>query len=87
MKLIYDGVSRTILITLITNGKRPFNMARLSHTIHSTYSHTNKILKVQREQGLVNFQKVGRDIIITLTEKGRKVAELFKEMQEIVEDE
>lgn len=45
-----------------------------------TYSHTVHLLQKMKKAKLVEFEKKGRLKLVTLTEKGEKIAELFKEL-------
>ncbi|UCD02730.1 MAG: helix-turn-helix transcriptional regulator [Candidatus Aenigmatarchaeota archaeon] len=47
----------------------------LSRETNCTYSHTIKILDVLKDQGLVNFEKVGRIKKVKLTSDGWDVAQ------------
>lgn len=63
-----------ILISLKTS-KDSIYATILSRETNCTYSHTIKILNVLRNQGLVEFEKVGRIKEVKLTQDGWDVAQ------------
>lgn len=63
-----------ILISLKTS-KESIYATILSRETNCTYSHTIKILDVLRDQGLVEFEKVGRIKKVRLTQDGWDVAQ------------
>ncbi len=63
-----------ILISLKTS-KESIYATILSRETNCTYSHTIKILNVLRDQGLVEFDKVGRIKKVKLTPDGWEVAQ------------
>ncbi len=75
-----------ILISLKTS-KDSMYATILSRETNCTYSHTIKILNVLRDQGLVQFDKVGRIKKVKLTPEGWDVAQnlesLTKKLEQI----
>ncbi|MBT5022045.1 DUF2250 domain-containing protein [Candidatus Woesearchaeota archaeon] len=64
----------TLLITL-NNAKSDIYASNLAKQIDCTYSHVVKILQQMEDAGLIEFDKQGRLKLLTLTKKGREVAE------------
>lgn len=56
----------------------------LAKEVDCTYSHAVKILQTLEELGLVNFEKKGRIKIISLTKKGKDVADNIENIQKLV---
>lgn len=55
----------------------------LAKEVDCTYSHTVKILQEMERAKLVNFEKQGRVKIITLTDKGDKIAENIEKIRSL----
>ena len=49
--------------------------SNLAKNVDCTYSHVVKVLKQFEQNGLIKFEKKGRLKLLTLTEKGARVAE------------
>jgi predicted transcriptional regulator len=77
-----------ILISLKTS-KDSIYATILSRETNCTYSHTIKILNVLKDQGLVQFDKVGRIKKVRLTPDGWDVAQnlegLMKKFEQVAE--
>ena len=72
---IYLAASTSILTLLRTKHDLfKFKIARLANC---TNPHTNSILKKFMKMGLTIEKKVGRRIYVTLSEKGKQVADNF----------
>lgn len=71
--LLRDKPAR-ILLSLKTS-KGSIYATILSRETNCTYSHTIKILEILKEQGLVEFEKVGRIKKVQLTPDGWDVAQ------------
>ena len=56
----------------------------LAKEVDCTYSHAVKILQTLEQLGLVAFEKQGRIKIITLTKKGKEVADHIEAIRKIV---
>jgi predicted transcriptional regulator len=68
-----------ILISLKTS-KDSIYATILSRETNCTYSHTIKILNVLREQGLVQFDKIGRIKKVKLTPDGWDIAQSLESL-------
>ncbi|MAG39191.1 hypothetical protein CMO90_03835 [Candidatus Woesearchaeota archaeon] len=62
-----------MLVTLL-NKSHDIYASLLAKTIDCTYSHVVKILQAMNRAGLVSFEKQGRLKVLTLTDKGKKIA-------------
>lgn len=60
-----------------TNTKYPSLLAKESRC---TYSHTVHLLQKMEKADLINFEKKGRLKLVSLTKKGEKVSELFRQI-------
>ena len=58
--------------------------SQISKEIDCTYAHTVKIVKEFDRLGIVTLEKSGRRKMIKLTEKGRNLANDFKNMQDVL---
>ncbi|MAH48335.1 hypothetical protein CMI37_21095 [Candidatus Pacearchaeota archaeon] len=56
----------------------------LAKEVDCTYSHAVKILQTLEQLGLVAFEKQGRIKIITLTKKGKEVADHIEAIRKLV---
>lgn len=56
--------------------------SKISEDIDSTYAHTVKIIAQLREFDVVNTEQNGRKKLLTLTDKGEKIAERMDELFE-----
>jgi DNA-binding MarR family transcriptional regulator len=52
----------------------------LAKEVDCTYSHTVRILQTLEKSGIVQFEKRGRQKIISLTKNGREIADTFKKL-------
>ena len=64
-----------MLLVRLFNAKSELYASSLAKQIDCTYSHVVKILQQMEESDLVKFNKQGRLKLLTLTKKGREVAE------------
>ena len=63
------------LLISLKNSKKTSYVSLLAKAIDCTYSHTVKLLSEFKKFGLVDFKKEGRIKYVTLTERGRDLAE------------
>ena len=64
-----------MMLINLRNSKNTIYASTLAKQIDCTYSHVVKILQSMQEEGLVDFDKQGRLKLLTLTQKGQKIAE------------
>jgi DNA-binding MarR family transcriptional regulator len=55
--------------------------SNLAKQVDCTYSHVVKILQQMQKHGLINFNKTGRLKLLSLTPKGREVAESIEKIR------
>ena len=60
------------------------NMYRLSRSGNMTYSCTNNNFKKFAEEGLIDLTRNGREIIVTLTDKGIELQLLLQKIMSIL---
>lgn len=65
------------LLLCLTRQSRSKYPSMLAKEAKCTYSHTVHLLQKMETQGLVSFEKKGRLKLVSLTDKGEQVAELF----------
>lgn len=68
-----------ILVSLSNPSKENYASA-LSTNVGCTYSHTVRLLQKFEDLGLIETEKKGRKKIMTLTDKGEKVASNLSEV-------
>ena len=81
-KTFFRKIPINIILSLKKN--KQLNASILSKDINSTYAYIVQNLGEFKEMGLVSSKKKGRQNIVTLTEKGNKVADLLHEIKEIL---
>ena len=72
-----------MLVTLY-NSDVEIYASSLAKNIDCTYSHVVKILQQMENEGLVNFEKRGRLKVLTLTKKGKDVAEHIDKIKNLL---
>ena len=65
----------TMMIVNLYNTDAEIYASSLAKNIDCTYSHVVKILQQMEKEGIVNFEKRGRLKVLTLTKKGKDIAE------------
>jgi len=58
--------------------------SKIAKEIDTTYAHIVKIMKEFEKLGLITAEKEGRKKIINLTDKGKKLANHFKGIHELL---
>lgn len=76
---------KPVRILVKLQSPQEYYASALSTEIDATYSHTVKILQRMQEHELVEFEERGRKKIVTLTEKGKKIAEVLRELLQVLE--
>lgn len=64
-----------MMLVNLKNAKDEIYASSLAKQIDCTYSHVVKILQEMEKSGLINFEKQGRLKLLTLTKKGKEIAE------------
>ncbi len=73
---------KPVKILVKLQSPQEYYASALSTEIDATYSHTVKILQRLEEYELVEFEERGRKKIVTLTERGAKLAKIFTELMD-----
>lgn len=73
-----------MMLVNLRNAKNEVYASNLAKQIDCTYSHVVKILQQMEESDLVKFNKQGRLKLLTLTKKGREVAEYIDKLLRIL---
>ncbi len=74
--------SKDIMLALAE--KDEWYIYELALKVASTYAHIFNIVKKLQQLGLVETVKKGRKRFIKLTDKGKKLAQLIKEIDELI---
>jgi predicted transcriptional regulator len=69
-----------MLVTLLTSNTEHY-ASSLAKVVDCTYSHIVKILNEMQKAGLIMFKKQGRLKVLTLTDKGKKVAQSIDDIR------
>jgi predicted transcriptional regulator len=64
-----------MMLVNLYNTKTEIYASSLAKVVDCTYSHVVKILQQMQKEGIVNFEKRGRLKVLTLTNKGKDIAE------------
>ncbi len=78
---IYNEVSREVLTFLLKREKE--NIHTLSLELKRAYLQLHNTVKFLETKGLVRTEKQGRERIVTLTEKGKEIANMLKKIEEV----
>ena len=84
-RMLFFVKPKTLLIELSKNGFVCYS-SKLARKSNITYSHSIKILKIFEEMGLVKSLKDGRTRPITITLKGKQIANHFIEIENILKN-
>ena len=63
-----------MMLVELKNAKSEVYASSLAKQIDCTYSHVVKILQEMQREGLVNFDKQGRLMLLSLTKNGNEIA-------------
>lgn len=83
-KKIFDVFFRekpAMMLVHLLNTNGEIYASTLAKTVDCTYSHVVKILQEMQKAGLVNFEKQGRLKLLTLTQKGKDVAQYIDKIR------
>ena len=69
---------------LIALYEKPKNITQISKKVGTTYSHTLKLLETLYDLEIIEFQKMGREKVVSLTKKGKKVLEKLSEFLTVI---
>ena len=84
---IFDVFFRTkpaMMLVTLNNAKNDMYASSLAKKIDCTYSHVVKILQLMKDAKLVNFDKKGRLKLLTLTKKGKDIAQHIDQIRQII---
>lgn len=73
-----------MLILLNSNNTKKY-ASIIAKGVDCTYSHTIRILQQFRKKGLIQFNKKGRLKEISLTDSGRKLADLLEKSMAVID--
>ena len=73
------------MLIFLNNAKGPAYSSVLAKNADCTYSHVVKVLKEMEEHGLVIFNKKGRLKLLSLTNKGKELAEALEKVKSILD--
>ncbi len=75
-----------MLLEMRRNSKSEIYASNLAKATDCTYSHVVKILKYMHKAGLVEFNKQGRLKLLSLTKKGKDVADNIDKINNLLSD-
>jgi predicted transcriptional regulator len=65
---------------LLSLSEKPLNISQLARKTGTTYSHTLKMLNILYENDIIEVKKIGREKIISITKKGKKILEKLSDL-------
>ena len=71
-----------MMLVNLKNANSGVYASSLAKTIDCTYSHVVKILQEMEKEGILNFEKQGRLKLLTLTQKGKRIASNIDQIRE-----
>lgn len=83
---LYLNEKPTKALLMIYNREGETFCREISEDIESTYAHTVKIVSKFKDLGVVNTRDKGRKKMLSLTEEGRRQAELLNELVKVLEE-
>ena len=75
------------LLIVLLHSKSKIYASVIAKEIDCTYSHVVKLLKILEKHDIVEFVKEGRLKYLSLTEKGKKLAEALDSAKQIINAE
>jgi len=79
---ILQKVGTEIVIYLKNNSKT--NLSEMGRDLHLSYSHLYYVIRDLEQRGVLRTEKAGREKIVELTENGEILAELLRNIKEIL---
>ena len=76
-KIFYNDVATRIIMSI----NKPKNISRITKDAKSTYAHVVNVIQILEEKKLLIRNKIGREAIVELTEKGIHLRQLLMEIQ------
>jgi DNA-binding MarR family transcriptional regulator len=73
-----------MMLINLYNAKNEVYASNLAKQVDCTYSHVVKILQQMQTAGLINFNKTGRLKLLSLTPKGKEVAENIEKIRSVL---
>ncbi len=74
----------TMLLVHLLNSKHELYASSVAKAIDCTYSHVVKILQEMEKADLIHFQRTGRLKLLSLTEKGRDIAQRIDKIRNLL---
>ena len=83
-KIIGKTIVIKILVYLIRNNKKKSFVGNLYRNINVTHGSVFKLVKRLEDEGLLVRKREGREGVLSLTKKGKIVAEKLQEIEEVL---
>ncbi len=80
--MLFREVPKKIILTLLEIGE--MNINDLTKEIDSSYSHVYNVIKEMNKKNIIKVDKKGREKILFLSDKGKKIAEKILEIEHIL---
>ncbi len=71
-------------IVIYLESKSKTNLSEMGRDLHLSYSHLYYVIRDLEQRGVVKTEKAGRQKIVELTENGKILAELLRQIREIL---
>jgi len=81
---VFFRAKPAMMLVTLNNAKNDMYASSLAKKIDCTYSHVVKILQLMKDAKLVNFDKKGRLKLLTLTKKGKDIAQHIDQIRQII---
>lgn len=81
MDMFFRKAPIAVIDSLVDGKKTITEIARIGYL---TYSHTNKLIHELNELGIINLEKYGRMVYVSLTEEGYEIAKLVRKIEKIL---
>lgn len=74
------AVSKGLLLISSIKPDEKISASKLSYRTNITYAHTHKLLRSAQSMGVVKIEKSGRQLNVSLTNKGESMALLIQQL-------
>ena len=61
------------------------NINKISMDIEMTYSHASHLIKLLKDNGLITTEKTGRQVMLNLTIRGKKVQNQLRKLKHFID--
>lgn len=83
--IFFQEKSRLILLSLARGRRR--GVSEVAAEVKGSYAHIYNLIKTMEDKSIINSKKQGRTKYVALTKKGRRLAEVLKDFESILNAE